>query len=51
MLPNPIKLIGEELPPPSKAPTAGEHTEEILREVLGYDEERIAALRAANALG
>ena len=41
----------EELPLPTKAPTVGEHTEDVLREVLGYDDERIAALRAAGALG
>jgi len=50
-LPSPIKLVGEALPVPSKAPTAGEHTDQVLRDVLGYDEERIAALRAAGALG
>ena len=36
---------------PPRRPTAGEHTEAILREVLGYDDDRIAALRAAGALG
>lgn len=32
-----------------RSPLLGEHTDEILREVLGYDEERIARLRAAGA--
>ncbi|TMH26530.1 MAG: hypothetical protein E6H63_12690 [Betaproteobacteria bacterium] len=32
-----------------RSPTLGEHTEEILREVLGYDEARIAALKSAGA--
>jgi crotonobetainyl-CoA:carnitine CoA-transferase CaiB-like acyl-CoA transferase len=50
-VPSPIKVIGEELPLPTKAPTVGQHTEAVLREVLGYDEERIAALRADGALG
>jgi crotonobetainyl-CoA:carnitine CoA-transferase CaiB-like acyl-CoA transferase len=50
-VPSPIKVMGEEHPLPTKAPTAGEHTEVVLREVLGYDEERVAALRAAGALG
>ena len=36
---------------PTKAPTVGQHTEEVLRDVLGYDDERIAELRAAGALG
>jgi crotonobetainyl-CoA:carnitine CoA-transferase CaiB-like acyl-CoA transferase len=50
-LPSPIKLLGEELPVPAKAPTAGQHTDEILREVLGYDDARVAVLRKAGALG
>jgi formyl-CoA transferase len=29
------------------APTLGEHTDEVLREYLGYAPEKIAALRAA----
>jgi crotonobetainyl-CoA:carnitine CoA-transferase CaiB-like acyl-CoA transferase len=49
-LPGPIKLVGEELPRPTKAPTVGQHTEAVLREVLGYDGDRVAALRAAGAL-
>ncbi|TML88198.1 MAG: CoA transferase [Actinobacteria bacterium] len=50
-LPLPIKLIDGELPSPSMAPTVGQHTDEVLREVLGYDESRVAALRASGALG
>ncbi|MDX1649073.1 MAG: CaiB/BaiF CoA-transferase family protein, partial [Myxococcota bacterium] len=49
-LPFPVKFPGAELPAPTKAPTVGEHTEEVLRE-LGYDEARIARLREAGALG
>ena len=37
--------VEEELPPPTKAPTVGEHTEEVLTELLGYDKEKIAKLR------
>jgi len=33
------------------APKQGEHTDQVLREVLGYDERRIAALRARHAVG
>jgi crotonobetainyl-CoA:carnitine CoA-transferase CaiB-like acyl-CoA transferase len=51
MLPFPVKLIGEELPPPTKAPTVGEHSEAVLRRLLGYDAARIAKLRASGALG
>jgi crotonobetainyl-CoA:carnitine CoA-transferase CaiB-like acyl-CoA transferase len=51
MLPFPVKLVGAELPPPAKAPTVGQHNEDVLREVLGYDDDKLAALRAAGALG
>jgi crotonobetainyl-CoA:carnitine CoA-transferase CaiB-like acyl-CoA transferase len=50
-VPSPIKLIGEELPIPTKAPTVGEHSEAVLRDVLGYDDARIAQLRGGGALG
>jgi crotonobetainyl-CoA:carnitine CoA-transferase CaiB-like acyl-CoA transferase len=42
-LPSPIKPVGGELPPIRKAPTVGQHTDEVFRE-LGWDDERIAAL-------
>jgi formyl-CoA transferase len=32
-----------------RSPTLGEHTDEILQEVLGYQKEKIAALRSAGA--
>jgi crotonobetainyl-CoA:carnitine CoA-transferase CaiB-like acyl-CoA transferase len=51
MLPTPIKFVGEDLPVPTMAPTVGEHTEQVLREILGWDEAQIAAARAAGALG
>jgi len=50
-VPSPIKILDEEHPLPTKAPEAGQHTEAVLREVLGYDEDRIATLRQAGALG
>ena len=50
-LPSPIKLVGEDLPVPTKAPTVGEHTDEVLRNVLAYDDETVARKRAAGALG
>jgi crotonobetainyl-CoA:carnitine CoA-transferase CaiB-like acyl-CoA transferase len=50
-VPMPIKVVGEELPLPTKAPEAGQHTDEVLRSVLGYSDERIAELRAAGAFG
>ncbi|HEX6424435.1 MAG TPA: CoA transferase [Acidimicrobiales bacterium] len=50
-LPSPLKLIDESLPVPTRAPTVGQHTEQVLRDVLDYDDDRVAALRAAGALG
>jgi formyl-CoA transferase len=44
----PIKLSAS----PAKierSPTLGEHTDEVLKEVLNYDEARIKALRGAGA--
>ncbi len=51
MLPFPVQFVGEELPEPAMAPTVGEHSEEVLSTVLGYDADRIEALRKAGALG
>jgi crotonobetainyl-CoA:carnitine CoA-transferase CaiB-like acyl-CoA transferase len=51
MLPFPVKFLGERLPEPTLAPKVGEHGERVLREVLGYDDGRIAALRQAGAVG
>ena len=50
-LPLPIKLVDDELPVPTKAPEVGEHTDAVLRDVLGYDDQRLAALRESGALG
>jgi crotonobetainyl-CoA:carnitine CoA-transferase CaiB-like acyl-CoA transferase len=51
-LPFPVRVVGEAPPvAPRPAPDRGEHTEEILRDVLGYDEARIARLRQAGAFG
>ncbi len=51
-LPVPLKVVqGAELPVPAKAPTVGEHSDDVLRDVLGYDDDRIAELRASGALG
>jgi crotonobetainyl-CoA:carnitine CoA-transferase CaiB-like acyl-CoA transferase len=52
LMPSPIKPLGEALPPPAIAAVEpGRDTDAVLRDVLGYDAERIAALRRAGALG
>jgi crotonobetainyl-CoA:carnitine CoA-transferase CaiB-like acyl-CoA transferase len=51
MLGFPVHFVGEELPPPGRAPTVGQHSEQVLREQLGFDQEKIAALRQAGVLG
>lgn len=51
MLAYPVKITGEELAVPACAPDAGQHTDEVLRQLAGYDDARIAALRAGGALG
>ena len=47
----PLHFVGEELPHPAKAPTVGQHTEDVLRSVLGYDDNQIAAARDGGAFG
>ena len=49
-LPSPIKVVGGTLPHPRHAPEVGEHTDEILRTFAGYDDARIAELRAQGAI-
>lgn len=43
---SPIRFTGVPQREPMAPPTLGQHTDELLREVLGYGTERIAALRA-----
>jgi len=50
-LPTPLKFLDAELPVPTMAPTVGEHTEQVLAEVLGYDDDKIAALRKSGVIG
>ncbi len=47
----PLHFVGEELPHPAKAPTVGQHTEDVLRSVLDYDDNRIASARDGGAFG
>jgi crotonobetainyl-CoA:carnitine CoA-transferase CaiB-like acyl-CoA transferase len=47
----PLHFVGEELPHPAKAPTVGQHTEAVLRSVLGYDDNQISIARDGGAFG
>jgi formyl-CoA transferase len=47
---NPIKL-SDSVTEVTRSPLLGEHTEEILRNVLRFDERRIAEIQASGALG
>jgi crotonobetainyl-CoA:carnitine CoA-transferase CaiB-like acyl-CoA transferase len=51
MLAYPVKIASADLPVPSRAPSPGQHSEEVLREVAGYDDERLERIRAARVLG
>ncbi len=50
-LPLPVKFFDEELPTPTHAPTVGQQTDDVLSEVLGLGEDRLAALRDQGILG
>ena len=47
----PLHVEGEELPIPTMAPTVGEHSDEVLTRVLGYDADKLGKLKATGALG
>ena len=47
----PLKFIGEELPTPSHAPTVGQHTDEVVADLLGWDVARLSEAKARGALG
>jgi formyl-CoA transferase len=48
---SPLNLAFTPVIEPVAAPLLGQHTEEVLRDVLGYDERRIAALEEAGVFG
>jgi len=47
----PLKILDGDLPTPTRAPTFGQHTDHVLRAVLGKSDDEITALRAAGAHG
>ncbi|KIZ40394.1 MULTISPECIES: CoA transferase [Rhodopseudomonas] len=48
---SPIRYSGTPLVDPVSAPTVGQHTETVLRELLGYDDAGLAEHAAAGAFG
>ena len=50
-LPLPVFVDGERPGVPSKAPTVGQHTDEVMTSVLGLSPGEVADLRAAGAFG
>jgi crotonobetainyl-CoA:carnitine CoA-transferase CaiB-like acyl-CoA transferase len=51
ILGSPIRVDGRRAVAPRAAPRFGDDTDVVLRDVLGYDDGRVAALRAAGVLG
>jgi crotonobetainyl-CoA:carnitine CoA-transferase CaiB-like acyl-CoA transferase len=47
----PFHIAGANLPDPQAPPTLGQHTDEILRELLGVDATRLAELRREKVIG
>jgi crotonobetainyl-CoA:carnitine CoA-transferase CaiB-like acyl-CoA transferase len=50
-LPTPLKFVDESLPVPTHAPAVGQHTDEVLQDVLGWDAATIAESRRRGGLG
>jgi crotonobetainyl-CoA:carnitine CoA-transferase CaiB-like acyl-CoA transferase len=48
---SPVRVDGRRAVADRPAPRAGEHTDDVLRDLLGYDDARMAALTEAGALG
>ena len=43
---SPLRSAGQQSPLPTRAPALGQHTESVLKNLLGYDQARMAQLRA-----
>jgi len=50
LVPQPVRFSGVDPIPTMRSPTLGEHTELVLREKLKLDEDKIAAMRAAQTV-
>jgi crotonobetainyl-CoA:carnitine CoA-transferase CaiB-like acyl-CoA transferase len=47
---NPVKLSAQEARAFTAPPLLGQHTQEVLRDVAGYDADRVATLAAAGVV-
>lgn len=47
---SPVKSVGSDAPPNTYAPQLGEHTDEVLGALLGYDSARLSELRRAGII-
>jgi crotonobetainyl-CoA:carnitine CoA-transferase CaiB-like acyl-CoA transferase len=47
----PVRMSGTPVVDPVAAPLLGQHTQDVLRKTLGYDDRRLAALSGAGAFG
>jgi len=47
----PIRYSGTPVVDPVPAPAVGQHTNEVLRSILGYDDDRLTRLAEAGAFG
>jgi CoA:oxalate CoA-transferase len=47
---SPLKTTGDNAVPNTRAPALGEHTDEVLKRLLGYDSERLAELRKGRVI-
>ena len=50
LLANPIKFSGTPVQYRMRPPDLGEHTDDVLGSLLGYDAQRLAALRGEGAI-
>jgi crotonobetainyl-CoA:carnitine CoA-transferase CaiB-like acyl-CoA transferase len=51
LLPSPIRVVGRAPFPLRRAPDSGDHTDEVLTDLLHYTPDQIATLRSTGALG
>jgi crotonobetainyl-CoA:carnitine CoA-transferase CaiB-like acyl-CoA transferase len=51
LLPSPVRVVGGDPLPVGRAPDVGEHTDEVLHDLLGYTPDHIKTLRSTGAFG